>query len=192
MRRLLTTFLGAGAALALAACGPDESPGPGATDSSATASVAASPTGTSASPTPSESSSAAPVPLDLSSLKIAGFTADGGRVACLFDSGGPAAAVRCDVPQNTWATPPRPKDCHGDWGLAAGLTVGGPGELLCVGDTVFGVRKQTDGSRELAPGTLATYDRLACLIQDTGVSCYDTGSGGQHSLFVNTHTYEVI
>ena len=49
----------------------------------------------------------------------------------------------------------------------------------------------TDGSNELAAGTLASFDVLACLVQPNGVSCYDTSSG-EHSIFVTPLTYEVI
>lgn len=150
-------------------------------------------------PTPSESDSetpseepAQPDVVDLSGKKLAGFTAQDGAIACLFDAYSANDAVRCDVLDNSWTPPPAPADCQGDWGLAVGLTAdGSPGTFLCVSDTVVGIRGQTDGRRELPANTLAVYGALACLVQENGVSCYDTTSG-EHSIFVTPFTYEVI
>lgn len=190
MRRALAPALIAALASVLVACGSDDA-GPKADASSATVGQTASSSAAASASASAAESPDQPTPLDLSGPELAGFTADDQAIACLFDSLGDAPAVRCDVLENTWSTPEKPTDCQGDWGLAAGLTAGAAGELLCVSDTVVGIPKETDGSRELPAGTLARYGQLACLIQDTGVSCYDTASG-EHSLFVSMHTYEVI
>lgn len=130
--------------------------------------------------------------LDLSQQDPAGFTAQGRSVACLFSTVRDVASVRCDVLGATWSTPQKPPDCRGDWGISAGITAGRPGELLCISDTVVGIPGATDGSAPLREGTVVTYGPLLCTLQSNGVSCFDTGSGGEHSLFVSALTYEVI
>lgn len=151
-----------------------------------------SPTAASSRATPEPTPDAAPEVLNLTGRDLAGFTALDGQIACLFDGGSGADAVRCDVLENSWTPPPKPQDCQGDWGLAVGLTAdGSPGTFLCISDTVVGIRGSTDGRRELPADTLAVYGVLACLVQDNGVSCYDTTSG-EHSVFVTPLTYEVI
>ncbi|MCB0905612.1 MAG: hypothetical protein KDB63_00645 [Nocardioidaceae bacterium] len=154
-------------------------------------------TSSSAAPSPDETTTpsdepALPDVVELSGKQMAGFTAQDGAIACLFDSYSAAEAVRCDVLENSWTPPSAPADCQGDWGLAVGLTAdGSPGTFLCVSDTVVGIRGQTDGRRELPANTLVAYRDLACLVQENGVSCYDTTSG-EHSIFVTPLTYEVI
>jgi hypothetical protein len=175
----------------LTACGGD--PGPVATDASSTAPASPTPTGPES---PTERSTAEETPavdrVDLSGSDLAGFTAQDGAIACLFDRSSGVPAVRCDVPDNSWAAPPKPRRCPLDWGHAVGLSAdGSAGRFLCVGDTVVGMPDATDGSNELPAGTLASYDTLACLVQPNGVSCYDTASG-QHSIFVTPLTYEVV
>lgn len=176
-------------AVALSGCGGDADPV--AADSTTPA-----PSGPADPTEPSETVSVAVSPsvrpLDLSGRDLAGFTAQDGAIACLFDRMTGVPAVRCDVPENGWVPPAKPRRCRLDWGQAVGLTAdGSAGRFLCVGDTVVGITGATDGGNELAPGTLASYDTLACLVQPDGVSCYDTASG-QHSIFVTPFTYEVI
>ena len=171
----------------LTACGGGD-PDPVATEASS--SVPPSSESPSDNASPEESPSVARV--DLSGTDLAGFTAQDGAIACLFDRSRGVPAVRCDVLENSWAAPPRPRRCQLDWGQAVGLAAdGSPGRFLCVGDTVVGIPDATDGSNELAAGTLASFDTLACLVQPNGVSCYDTSSG-EHSIFVTPLTYEVI
>lgn len=181
---------------ALTACGGD--PDPVATDASSVAASSPTPTSPTSTDTESPSESATPEEspavdrLDLSGLDLAGFTAQDGAIACLFDRTSGVPAVRCDVPDNSWAAPPKPRRCTLDWGHAVGLSAdGSAGRFLCVGDTVLGMPDATDGTNELPAGTLASYDSLACLVQPDGVSCYDTASG-LHSIFVTPLTYEVI
>ncbi len=182
--------------LIVTGCGADPQAAP---DQAPTSSSATTATDEASSPQPSpddtESPSeepAQPDVVDLSGRDLAGFTAQQGAIACLFDRYSGAEAVRCDVLDNSWTPPPAPADCQGDWGLAVGLTAdGSPGTFLCVSDTVVGIRGQTDGRRELPANTLAVYGDLACLVQENGVSCYDTTSG-EHSIFVTPLTYEVI
>jgi hypothetical protein len=171
---------------ALTSCGGD--PDPVATEASSSAPTGSESPSDSASPEESPSVSL----IDLSGPDLAGFTAQDGAIACLFDRSSGVPAVRCDVPGNSWAAPPQPRRCRLDWGQAVGLAAdGSPGRFLCVGDTVLGMPDATDGSNELPSGTLASYDSLACLVQPDGVSCYDTASG-LHSIFVTPLTYEVI
>lgn len=173
----------------LTGCG-DDAPGPTTTDSPSSP-AASSPPPSAASPDPS-GGAATPVTVDLGGRRLAGFTAQDGAIACLFDRTGGVESVRCDVPDNSWSAPEKPADCVLDWGHAVGLSADASGgRFLCVGDTVLGIRRATDGSNELAPGTLATYGVLACLVQPNGVSCYETTTG-VHSLFVTPLTFEVV
>lgn len=176
----------------LAGCAGD----PDAPTASGSADAASSPPSseaTQATQTPTASPEpAGPTATDLSARDLPGFTAADGRIACLFTDDSGAPSVRCDVLDNSWATPDPPADCAFDWGSAVGLTADGtPGRLLCISDTVVGIRGQTDGRRELSPDTLATFRGIGCLVQPDGVSCYDLATH-EHSFFVSPLTYEVV
>ena len=77
------------------------------------------------------------------------------------------------------ATPPtRPADCDFDWGHAVELSVGRPGSLACVSDSVVGIQGETDGSRELPYGDSVRYRGIVCTSSEEGVRCETRGGHG--------------
>ena len=103
---------------------------------------------------------------------LLGYVAPSGNIACLIDS----TYVRCDIIDRDWSPPPRPADCEFDYGQGISLSVGGPAEFVCAGDTVFG------------PDNVLPYDEwvtagsLRCDSAVDGITCRDLGTGHGFSL----------
>ena len=110
---------------------------------------------------------------------LRGYVAPSGNVACLLDS----TFVRCDIIDRDWPLPPRPTDCEFDFGQGITLAAGGPAELVCAGDTVFG------------PDEVLQYDdwvvagSLRCDSAVDGITCRDLETG--HGFFLSRQAYRL-
>ncbi|MDQ2755025.1 MAG: hypothetical protein M3Y71_00405, partial [Actinomycetota bacterium] len=120
------------------------------------------------------------------------FATTVGGIVCAVSADGPQA--RCDVETSTYAKPPAPADCHGDWAGGVLLTPQGA-SLSCNTDTVLAdavsggagtwweslpaarMVTRADGRQEVTLATDATVvagsgaTRLTCRSDGTSVTC---------------------
>jgi Family of unknown function (DUF6636) len=166
------------AAIALAACGgvPDER-SEGTTPTNATAEQ---PQVSATRAQPVESTSEAPPPANREVLELTGFISPTGNVACMMD----ISWARCDIIDHDWSPPPRPADCEFDYGQGITLSLGGPAEFVCAGDTAF-------GPDEVLPyGSSITAGALRCDSADSGFTCRDVESG--HGFSISRAEYKLF
>jgi hypothetical protein len=99
------------------------------------------------------------------------FRSPTGNIRCaifLYDG----AYARCDLGQ---ASPSyrRPGWCDLDWGTGFGVGATGPGEALCVGDTVW-----DESAEVLGYGQSLSFGPFTCRSEQTGMTCLNPGGGG--------------
>ncbi len=75
-------------------------------------------------------------------VKEANFLSPTGNIGCVIADGG----ARCVITHRSWSPPPRPSSCppEVDYGQGTIVETGGPGRLVCAGDTAI-----TPGSPKL-------------------------------------------
>ncbi|OBA70779.1 hypothetical protein A5641_11950 [Mycobacterium sp. 1554424.7] len=115
-----------------------------------------------------------------------GFTSPTRNVVCGILTGNPAGvsnAVRCDIAEFTYPSPPRPPDCSHDIGHTVGLTEGQPPGFGCAHDTIA-----YSGFPVLNYGDSLQSGPFRCEMSERGVTCSDTGSG--HSFRLSRESYE--
>lgn len=139
--------------LFLTACGSGSSGTPVATPAR-THTLAPSPTPTLPAPT-------------VLSGDITFRTADG-NVGCELQP----AYARCDVRAHSWASPPKPKDCHNTWGDSVEFTVGTKASFFCwFGSSNLGAK------RVLPVGQALQVGLVTCRASARAVECSGQGHG---------------
>jgi hypothetical protein len=81
--------------------------------------------------------------------------------------------VRCDIRSKTWSGPPKPADCHTDWGNSVGVAASGGGEVLCAGDTLL-----TGTYGELPYGNVLQRGAITCTSKSNGLTCVNKAGDG--------------
>lgn len=96
-----------------------------------------------------------------------GFVSPTRNIGCVMDS----VAVRCDIRDHSWPTPPKPKSCELDYG--GGLVVGrkGKAQFVCAGDTAL------EAGPVLAYGSSQRFGRFRCSSEESGMRCVNTRNG---------------
>ena len=94
-----------------------------------------------------------------------------------------AVSVHCAIAQKYWTAPPRPDDCHLDWGSRLRLEQALPARFACYGQSMP-APEQT-----LAYGTSLSDGTLVCYSKTTGITCSDTYTG--HYFKVSREGYEL-
>jgi hypothetical protein len=88
--------------------------------------------------------------------------------------------VRCDIADKIW-TLAKPAGCELDFGNGLSLTISGPGEVVCAGDTVLG------GTTTVAYDHGVVAGEFQCLVTKAGVMCRNTGTGHGFTLSREAH-----
>lgn len=78
----------------------------------------------------------------------------------------------CEIRDHTYTAPPKPEDCHLDWGDRVSLKPGSAPVVHCHGDTIFDA-----GMPTLPYGQTRWAGPIKCEAQPAGVTCTDTPSG---------------
>jgi hypothetical protein len=81
--------------------------------------------------------------------------------------------VRCDIRSKTWTGPPKPADCHTDWGNSVSVTASEAGHVLCAGDTLL-----TGTYGELPYGNVLQRGAITCLSKSNGLTCTNRAGDG--------------
>jgi hypothetical protein len=111
--------------------------------------------------------------LSLAALPAAADAAAGGfqspsrNIGCYISG----AAVRCDIREHDWPTPPEPASCELDYG--GGLVVGrtGRGTFFCAGDTTL------QAGAVLPYGASRSAGRFTCTSRTSGMHCINRRNG---------------
>jgi hypothetical protein len=107
------------------------------------------------------------------------FQTPSGNTGCMFTmdiyvSGRREIGVRCDTRNSTAKMPPRPKDCDGDYGAVASLSLHGKGKVWgCNTDTVF-----SSEASILQYGSKLSYHGIICTSRRTGLTCINLDKRG--------------
>lgn len=96
-----------------------------------------------------------------------GFVSPTHNIGCVMDK----QAVRCDIRDHSWQSPPKPKSCELDYG--GGVVVGhsGKAEFVCAGDTTL------EAGPVLAYGESVRKGRFRCTSMETGMRCVNRRNG---------------
>jgi hypothetical protein len=94
------------------------------------------------------------------------FRSPTGNIGCAIFTGGDWAGARCDLRDLTPSYRNRPADCDLDWGSAFFVGSRGPGEVACVGDTVF-----DPGAFTLDYGKSVSLGAFVCTSERSGMTC---------------------
>lgn len=115
------------------------------------------------------------------------FQVPSGNIACYLGpaaQGGTDGSVGCEIGAHTYTPPPRPQDCHLDWGDRFYLGQGDPVKVSCHGDTL-----RTGDLPTLDYGETAFSGAIRCGIETTGVTCTDTSTG--HFFHISRDSYRL-
>ncbi len=115
------------------------------------------------------------------------FTTPSHNIACVLSDPSPTGdgTARCDVPQHTWAAPPKPADCVGDYGAGASVSGSEKGTLTCASDAV-----PDPGLKVLQYGQAVSYGGIVCDSQETGLRCVNAATG--HGFRVARGSYDLF
>jgi hypothetical protein len=102
------------------------------------------------------------------------FQSPSGNIGCVITK----QAVRCDIREHTWPTPPRPPDCDVDYGGGVQVGRNEVGSYVCAGDTAL-----DPSSDVLGYGDRITKGSIRCASKTKGMRCVDLGS--KHGFFLS-------
>ncbi|CRZ18410.1 DUF6636 domain-containing protein [Mycolicibacterium neworleansense] len=104
------------------------------------------------------------------------FVTPSGNIWCLLSTGADGTdatnGVVCEIREHHYAPPPKPADCHLNWGDRISLKRGGAPVVHCHGDTIF-----EPGVPTLPYGQARSAGSIKCESQPSGVTCTDSDSG---------------
>ncbi len=89
------------------------------------------------------------------------------NIGCIME----AQAVRCDIGDHSWQSPPKPKSCELDYGGGVAVGRSGKAEFVCAGDTVL------EAGPVLPYGESASKGRFRCTSSEAGVRCVNKRNG---------------
>ena len=111
------------------------------------------------------------------------FQSPSGNIACMVTSVGRGRAV-CEISGHSYASPPRPSDCHlAGWGDHILMEHGSAPVWMCHGDALL-----ADGQPTLQYGETGLGGTIACGSEVDGVTCTDTSTG--HFFTVSREAYQ--
>jgi hypothetical protein len=109
-----------------------------------------------------------------------GFVSPSHNIGCVMDS----QAVRCDIRDHSWQSPPKPKSCDVDYGGGVAVDKKGRAQFLCAGDTTL------EAGPVLAYGDSISQGRFRCESQEAGMRCVNKRTG--HGFFLAKQTYKLF
>jgi len=116
-------------------------------------------------------------------VHLAAFQTPSGNIGCMILDG----LARCDIERRSWSPPARPADCPHEVDFGQGLEIGesGSSRFVCAGDTV-----REPKAPKLAYGDATQVGAIACLSEETGLTCRAQGSG--HGFFLSIQSYRLF
>jgi hypothetical protein len=96
-----------------------------------------------------------------------GFVSPTRNIGCVMDT----QAVRCDIRDHSWQSPPKPKSCDVDYGGGVAVGRSGKASIVCAGDTTL------EAGPVLAYGESIAKGRFRCTSMETGMRCVNKRNG---------------
>jgi hypothetical protein len=119
-----------------------------------------------------------------SAAGITTFRTPSGNIGCVYApaESGFQASLRCDIRSGFKPNPPRPKNCHLDYGDSYELFKTGRTVITCHGDTAIDPH-----ARVLAYGKMWRKNGFTCISKTTGLRCTNRSA---HGFFLSRgHSY---
>jgi hypothetical protein len=102
------------------------------------------------------------------------FQSPSGNIGCVITK----QAVRCDIREHTWPTPPRPPDCDVDYGGGVQVGRNDAGSYVCAGDTAL-----DPSSDVLGYGDRISKGVIRCASKPKGMRCVNIDT--KHGFFLS-------
>lgn len=102
-----------------------------------------------------------------SAAAFKGFVSPTRNIGCVMDR----EAVRCDIRDHSWQSPPKPKYCDVDYGGGVAVGHSGKAEFVCAGDTTL------EAGPVLPYGESISKGRFRCTSMETGMRCVNKRNG---------------
>ncbi len=96
-----------------------------------------------------------------------GFVSPTHNIGCVMDK----QAVRCDIRDHSWQSPPKPKYCDVDYGGGVAVGQKGKASFVCAGDTTL------EAGPVLAYGESVSKGRFRCTSMEAGMRCVNKRDG---------------
>jgi Family of unknown function (DUF6636) len=93
--------------------------------------------------------------------------------------------ARCDIGNRDWTTPPKPANCHLDYGNGMQVGTSGVGTLTCAGDTALNPK-----ATPLPYGDASKAGSMVCVSASTGMTCTNTADG--HGFTISIQSYKAF
>lgn len=90
------------------------------------------------------------------------FQSPSGNIGCVITK----QAVRCDIREHTWPTPPKPASCDVDYGGGVQVGRNDAGSYVCAGDTAL-----DPSAAVLAYGDRISKGSIRCASKTKGMRC---------------------
>jgi hypothetical protein len=105
--------------------------------------------------------------LAASASAFKGFVSPTHNIGCVMDT----QAVRCDIRDHSWQSPPKPKSCDVDYGGGVAVGHSGKASFVCAGDTTL------EAGPVLGYGESVSKGRFRCTSMETGMRCVNERNG---------------
>ena len=109
-----------------------------------------------------------------------GFSSPSGNIGCVMEG----KAVRCDIRDHSWQSPPKPNSCDVDYGGGVAVGTKGKAGFVCAGDTTL------DAGPALAYGSSIGNSRFRCSSSEAGMRCVNKRNG--HGFFLAKQSYKLF
>jgi hypothetical protein len=100
------------------------------------------------------------------------FQSPSGNIQCNMGSADGTTWAACEIRDHTWATPPRPTPCMGNFGDRISIRQASAPEMSCHTDSLMG-----NGYPTLQYGQTQSINSITCDSEVSGMTCRDTDSG---------------
>jgi len=114
-------------------------------------------------------------------IHLAFFRSPSGNIGCEMAFG----AVRCDIGQRDWSSPPRPARCHLAYGQGLAFGASGKPGFVCAGDTAL-----DPTGTPLPYGEASVEGHFICVSETTGMTCTNRADG--HGFSISRESYRVF
>jgi hypothetical protein len=118
--------------------------------------------------------------LAASASAFKGFVSPTRNIGCVMDK----EAVRCDIRDHSWQSPPKPKSCDVDYGGGVAVGRSGKATFVCAGDTTL------EAGPVLAYGESISKGRFRCTSTETGMRCVNKRNG--HGFLLSKQTVKLF
>ena len=113
------------------------------------------------------------------------FQSPSGGITCMMSTGDDGQSrASCQVDEYTYIPPPKPAECHLNWGSQLTLNQGSAADFACQHQSL-----RSPGEQTLDYGQTSSVGAITCDSEPTGMTCTDTGTG--HYFRISRESYDL-